>query len=293
MRTSLVRPRPSRAAVSSEVHAVSRMSEVSVPAAARPVRATWEHLATPATPSPPAFTPSAVGGLPEPARRWLAHAIAEGTALATSVVLDMRGEIRLGRWRRFTATQVLAPDGFVWAATARVGGLPVSGFDCYGAGSGRMRWLVFGALPVMRGSGPDITRSAAGRLAAEATVLLPTAFHRARWSSDAGPDVATATWRIADGESVRIRTTAAGALTELVMARWGNPDGEPFGRVPVRRDGGGRTPFRRHRDSRPVPGRVVVGHGAAGRGRVLPGRGDGRALPLTTADARRVGAARL
>jgi hypothetical protein len=52
----------------------------------------------------------------------------------------MRGHIRLGGWRPFTAQQVLAPSGFVWAATARVAGLPVTGFDRYSSGTGQMRW---------------------------------------------------------------------------------------------------------------------------------------------------------
>jgi hypothetical protein len=46
----------------------------------------------------------------------------------------MRAEIRLGR-RRFTARQILAPPaGFVWAATAWMGVLPVSGYDRYTSG---------------------------------------------------------------------------------------------------------------------------------------------------------------
>src|SRR3712207_9074453 len=82
-----------------------------------------------------------VAGLPEPARRWLTHALAPGTPLWPSVVLTMRGEIRLGAWRPFTATQVLRPPhGFVWAATARVAGLPVVGYDRYGSGSGEVNW---------------------------------------------------------------------------------------------------------------------------------------------------------
>ena len=60
-------------------------------------------------------------GLPEPARRWLSHAIAPGTPLWGSVELTMHGQIKLGRWRPFTARQVLTPpDGYIWAATAVV-----------------------------------------------------------------------------------------------------------------------------------------------------------------------------
>jgi hypothetical protein len=92
----------------------------SAPRAARSVRHEWELLCS-NTDQPKAFDASMVAELPEPARRWLTHAIAPGTPLWQSVELTMRGEIRLGSWRPFTARQVLAPPrGFIWAATALV-----------------------------------------------------------------------------------------------------------------------------------------------------------------------------
>jgi len=60
------------------------------------------------------FDPAATMGLPEPALRWLSHAIAPGTPLWRSVELTMHGRIKLGRWRPFTARQVLTlPDGYI------------------------------------------------------------------------------------------------------------------------------------------------------------------------------------
>ena len=180
------------------------------------------------------FSPDLVAGLPEPARRWLTHALAPGTPLWSSVQLRMRGEIRIGTWRSFTARQVLAPPhGFIWAATARVAGLPVTGFDRYGSGTGQMRWRLLGLVPVVSGAGPDVTRSAAGRLAGEGVCWLPTAFGAARWSGGPEPDTAVATWRIGDAdESVLLRVDPDGALREVRLQRWGNPDGQAFGRHP-------------------------------------------------------------
>ena len=43
------------------------------------------------------FDPAAIVSLPEPARRWLGHAIAPGTPLWSSVELTMHGQIKLGR----------------------------------------------------------------------------------------------------------------------------------------------------------------------------------------------------
>jgi hypothetical protein len=64
-------------------------------------RAEWTRLAEPATGRAERFDPALVAELPEPARRWLTHAIAPGVPLARSVELSMRGEIRLGGWRSF------------------------------------------------------------------------------------------------------------------------------------------------------------------------------------------------
>jgi hypothetical protein len=112
-------PKPSRPAV-----------EPPVPRAARSLRVEWARLAEPPGRGQPGFDPSTVADLPEPARRWLVHAITPGTPLWRSVTLTMRGKIRIGAWRSFTATQVIAPsEGYVWAATARIFALPVTGFD--------------------------------------------------------------------------------------------------------------------------------------------------------------------
>jgi len=104
-----------------------------VPAAARHVRDEWARLAR-STTGTGAFHPAALADLPEPARRWLTHAIEPGTPLWQSVELAMTGEIRLGSWRPFTARQVLAPpNGLIWAARARIARLPVTGYDRYSA----------------------------------------------------------------------------------------------------------------------------------------------------------------
>jgi hypothetical protein len=203
-----------------------------VPGAARSVRRDWDQLVGSSEPLE-SFDVAMVAGLPEAARRWLGHAIAPGTPLWPSVVLTMRGEIRLGSWRPFTATQVLAPPrGFIWAATARFHGLPVTGFDRYSSGSGQMDWRLCGLLPVMTATGPDVTRSAAGRLAGE-MALAPTSFRGATWTPGADDDHTVATWRIDDqDESAEFSVGADGRLLGVLMQRWGNPDGKTFGRYP-------------------------------------------------------------
>lgn len=210
------------------------MTPTPVPRSARAVRRDWELLARGGGSEPKdPFDPAMVADLPVAARRWLEHAIAPGTLLWPSVVLTMRGEIRLGSWRPFSATQVLAPPrGFIWAATARFAGLPVTGFDRYSSGSGQMNWRLGGVVPVMTVTGVDVTRSAAGRLAGE-MALAPTSFRGAIWTPGADDDHAVATWRIGDEEErAEFSIGADGRLDGVVMQRWGNPGGAPFGRYP-------------------------------------------------------------
>lgn len=210
----------------------ARAESRSVPPAARRVRLDWTTLAAPAE-YPAAFDPESLAALPEPARRWLSRAIAPGTPLWRSVQLDMAGHIKLGAWRRFRARQILAPpDGFIWAATASFFGLPVSGYDRYSSGVGEMRWRLLGMVPVNSATGADVTRSAAGRLAAEC-VLLPTCYPAAEWSTGDPPDTALATWRLPGGsESAELHIGPGGQLRDVRMSRWGNPNGAPFGRYP-------------------------------------------------------------
>jgi hypothetical protein len=125
-----------------------------VPPQAAPVREEWLRLAA-TTAEPSRFDPAMTTALPAPARRWLAHAITPVTPLWQTVRLSMRGQIRLGRWRLFTAAQVLAPPaGYIWAGTARLAGLPVTGYDRLSSGTGEMRWRLLRLIPVMTAAGP-------------------------------------------------------------------------------------------------------------------------------------------
>lgn len=163
--------------------------------------------------------------LPEGARRYLEHAIAPGTKLARAVRLRMHGEIKLKRWLPFTAEQVIVwQSGFIWSATVRMFGMPIRGSDRLVHGEGAMRWKLFGIIPVMTASGPDITRSAAGRVAGE-SLWLPSAL--------CDEDVS---WTALDSLHLRASFTAhgytadlefvvddEGRLKSVKLPRWGNP----------------------------------------------------------------------
>lgn len=193
-----------------------------VPPEARAVADVWTRLATP-TAAPALFDPLLLTALPDPVQRWLTCAIAPGTPLRETVVLAMSGRILISVWRPFTARQVLAAGrGYIWAATARFGPLPVRGYDRYNDATGEMRWRLAGLIPVASAQGPDITRSAAGRLASE-LVLTPAAALAGgvQWEAlDSASARATIT---IDGvqHAVTITVGADGTLTAVEIPRWG------------------------------------------------------------------------
>jgi hypothetical protein len=189
-----------------------------------------DELWSSVSPSQRTFERSQLSGLPEAARRYLTHAIAPGTPLASAVRLRMHGEIKLGRWLPFTAEQVIHwGRGMIWRATVRMYGMPITGFDRLLDGAGAMRWKLLGIIPIMTASGPEITRSAAGRVTAE-SVWLPSVLCRdeVAWTV-LGALHPQARLTVA-GETGEVALTVAtdGRLQNLNMQRWGNPGGGQF-----------------------------------------------------------------
>ena len=208
------------------------MIEHLAPPAARTVAREWDRLAG-ATHEPGCFDPASIGDLPDACRRWLTHSIRAGAPLSRSVQLTMHGRIRIGKWRSFTATQIIKPGhGYIWAAKTRVAGMPVTGYDRYSGGTGQMRWRLLRAIPLVSAQGSDVTRSAAGRLASE-IVVAPTAFRSATWTTgeDAATTIATSQIGQHDQEVV-LRVHPNGKVRDVMLQRWGNPAGSPFGLYP-------------------------------------------------------------
>jgi hypothetical protein len=169
-----------------------------------------------------AFDARRIATFPEPARRYLAHAIRPGTPLASAVRLRMHGEIKLGRWFRFHAEQITHADrGFVWHATMPLFGIPlIRGFDRLIDGAGEMQWKLLGIVPLMSASGADVTRSAIGRLKGE-SLWLPSVLVRedVRWTAR---DACHATATFGDSETVDFAIDERGRLESSKMLRWGN-----------------------------------------------------------------------
>lgn len=176
------------------------------------------------------FDPAAI---PDASRLYLQHAITPGTPLAASVRLRMHGEIKIGRWHRFHAEQLIVPKrGMIWAATVSMFGLPVRGSDHVLDGKGVMDWKLFDTVPIVHGEGADISRSGTGRLLSEIVAWLPAALCGAP-ARDLGVE-----WMAAEKPNSRLQLEWFGEKIELTIAfddtgrvsnmwfpRWGNPDG--------------------------------------------------------------------
>lgn len=200
--------------------------------------ATWAGLARTDDSELMSFDPGTLATLPEPAQRLLSMALPEGTTLHHVVRLEMVGEIKLaGRWLPFSASQILrAGAGFVWAPV--VGGRIVRfvGADALGPDGARVEFRLHGRVPILRSSGPDIARSAAGRLAAETVAWLPHALTPqagGRWTA-IDHHRATVTLDGPDGPiDIDVTVDDNGRLIALGLQRWKDsakpPGPAPFG----------------------------------------------------------------
>lgn len=198
---------------------------------------TWEALLQLARPSPDEFDITTLKQLPEPAQRLLGAALPDGAPLHNGVELEMRGRIKLGPWLPFTAHQLLvAGAGFVWLPVVGPRLFRVVGADVLGPKGGRMGFRLYGRIPVAVGSGPDVSRSAAGRLAAETVAWLPQALTPqagASWQP-IDDDRAAVTLEGPDGPTkIEVTVDESGNLVELQLQRWNDrtrpPGHTPFG----------------------------------------------------------------
>lgn len=197
----------------------------------RELERVWRSLQV--RPADATFDPASIADLPEPARRYLRHAIAPGTPLARCVVIGMDGHIGLrpgAAMLPFTSDLLIAPpDGLIWKATAGSAVLRLSGDDRYVAGEGAMRWFLWHIIPVIQAGGPGISRSGAGRVALEAASFLPPALlpqRGARWEA-IDDRAARVRLRIGSEELVPVLCVAPdGRLEQLEMQRW-DPDDPP------------------------------------------------------------------
>jgi hypothetical protein len=154
------------------------------------------------------FDLDSIDRLPVPGAIYLRHALAPDAPLARSADVSLRGSLRVAAedWAPFEARlRVCADRGFLWdARIGVVGRLEASGADWLLGDEAGIEYALAGWWPLMSRRGPDLARSAAGRLMVE-LLWLPSALtpqRGARWTK---------------GDSDRAVVTLPGGVTPMTV----------------------------------------------------------------------------
>jgi hypothetical protein len=124
------------------------------------------------------------------------------------------------------ASQIISTSpGFIWKATIGKGLSSFSGADYYHQNKGRMRFSLGGLIPVIDAQNENIKRSAAGRLAGEYALWLPSALlpqNGVSWQAISDCSI-QANFKI-DNEPIALTLTIDndGKLREISLPRWGD-----------------------------------------------------------------------
>ncbi|PIG93732.1 DUF6544 family protein [Gloeocapsopsis sp. IPPAS B-1203] len=221
---------------------------------------TWQSLET--QPESKYFTQKTIATLPTPVQRYFLHAITPGTPLATSVRLQMSGSLRMGQdqpWLPMRAKEIISVKGFVWQATIGRGLLQFKGADSCANGTGRVQFALWGLLPIVNASNPNITRSSIGRLVAE-YIWLPSALlpqNRVSWQA-IDENTIQASLKV-DSEPVTLTLTidAEGKLIKLSFLRWSDLTKDTdWTYIPI----GGEFLAERNFNGYTIPSQVTLGY---------------------------------
>jgi hypothetical protein len=92
-----------------------------------------------------------------------------------------------------------------------------------------MKWKLFGAIPIVSASGPDVTRSAIGRIHAE-SIWLPSGLCEGdvAWSVRNQSRIRTRVTAYGRGAELDLKVQDDGRLEAVKLPRWGNSDGKAF-----------------------------------------------------------------
>lgn len=190
--------------------------------------------------------------LEEPVRRYLEHA-GDGTRAR----LTMRGRIKAGRWLPFRAEQDLDGHSFEWRARVGVGPLtPLTVVDRFAGGTGTTTGVLFGRKRLFGASGPDTTRSAAGRAGLEA-IWVPGRFREpdVEWRVETHDHLVATLSIPPERVEVHLQIGPGGELRSAWAPRWGDVGRDGFGYIPC----GCEVRAERRFGRVTVPSRVSVG----------------------------------
>lgn len=128
----------------------------------------------------------------------------------------------------FTEEMGKVPDIYT-GASVRMLGVPIWGFDHLINDEGEIQWKVLGIIPIVNVAGTNITKSAAGRIAAEAE-WLPSLLYRedVTWTAQGSYCAHAALLVEGDRANVEFSIDGIGQLESVKPKRWGNPEGAEY-----------------------------------------------------------------
>ena len=181
------------------------------------------------------FDPVSLSALDEPVRRYLTHAIAEGSEIATDVRLQMIGKIDVGRWLSFSAEQDVTGCSFSWRARAGLGPFKaLHVVDSYADGVGSVDVALLGRVRFMHADDESTTRASAGRLVTERIFvpggLLPGP--DVHWRAEAEDRIVASLAAPPEHPEITMHITETGAVRDVCIQRWGNVGQKDFGYIP-------------------------------------------------------------
>ena len=186
----------------------------------------WHSLET--SPNNNIFTKEMVAELPQSVQRYFFHAIELGTPLANSVKLEMNGSFRLSPdkpWLPMQAKQIISGfKGFVWKAKIGSGFMKFIGADYCFNNYSRMRFSIWGMIPVFNAQNQDITRSAIGRLVGE-SFWLPSALFPQNgviWQAINDNTIVANIKVNSEPVILKFVIDSNGKLLKMSFLRWGN-----------------------------------------------------------------------
>jgi hypothetical protein len=178
-------------------------------------------------------------GLPEPVRRYLAHAVPSGEAGVPGVSLTMSGRVKAGVWLPFTAMQRCDGKSFLWRAAVGIGSLrPLEVTDRYDDAKGSMTGKLLGRWTLFEQTDENVVRSAAGRTALEA-LFAPRALLPGRgyvWRAEGDDHIVASTEIPPEHVEVHLRIAPDGRLLNVVAQRWGEVSKGAFAYLPFGAD---------------------------------------------------------
>jgi len=120
-----------------------------------------------------------------------------------------------------------------------------------------MNWKLLDLIPVMRDSGPHITRSAIGRVEGELAAWLPSVLlgKGVSWNDAGAANTRVRAEIFNEPAEIELEIGSSGRLKTLKMSRWGNPNGGDHRYV----DFGVIVEEERRFDGFTVPGRIRAG----------------------------------